>query len=442
MLNSLVKLREHFHSSRTALYSLSSLLVTTLLSAVFAFVTQILLARSLGPSAYGGFATALATILLLSPLAGFGLGAYWLRIFGLEGWAARRWLKPSLILVSLTTLLTFSAALAWALWGTMPAEVRLLTLILAPLLLLSPLTALLQARFQLEERYKQLAFWQMIPNASRFLIALVGAFVGLSAVNIAVGFSITSLLLSTIFAVYIGRMVAGHFKLVGHQESTEQPLSIPSLKEVAAGSWPFALAGIFYFVYFQSDIILLGWLRGSEAAGVYNVAFSVMAAVYLLPTVIFQKFLLPKYHRWAEHDRLRFLQAYRLGNSSMLITGGAVMVGLMLVSPWLVPLVFGKDYLEAGRILLILSLCVPLRYVATSVGGTLLTQNHMRRKVWLQGLAAIVNLGLNLLLIPSFASYGAAIATVVAEATILVTYLVTVKKHVFHLEGWTLWQTT
>ena len=62
------------------------------------FLTQTLLARELGPDAYGLFASSLATVTMIAPLAGFGLTQFRLKVYGVEGWAAARWLAPSLAL--------------------------------------------------------------------------------------------------------------------------------------------------------------------------------------------------------------------------------------------------------------------------------------------------------------------------------------------------------
>jgi O-antigen/teichoic acid export membrane protein len=55
-----------------ALGAVSMLWITTAIGAGLAFFTQALLARELGPSQYGLFSS-LATITMISPLAGFGL---------------------------------------------------------------------------------------------------------------------------------------------------------------------------------------------------------------------------------------------------------------------------------------------------------------------------------------------------------------------------------
>src|SRR5690606_31615279 len=122
-----------------------------------------------------------------------------------------------------------------------------------------------------------------------------------------------------------------------------------------------------------------------------NVAFAVMAAVFLVPSVVHQKYLLPKMHRWAEHDRDRFLSAYRLGNGATLALGVVMAVAVYLVAPVAIPLVFGQDFAAATAVIAILCVAIPGRYLATSVGAVLVTQDNMRRKVWLMGLTAAVN---------------------------------------------------
>ena len=48
-------------------------------------VSQILLARWLGPFSYGLFASSLATISIATPIAVFGAPRFWLKAFGEEG---------------------------------------------------------------------------------------------------------------------------------------------------------------------------------------------------------------------------------------------------------------------------------------------------------------------------------------------------------------------
>ncbi len=430
-------------SKRQAVKSISLLWMGAVLGAGCAFLTQVILARKLGPVDFGIFSAALATVTMLAPVAGFGVSQYWLKAFGQEGWGAMRWLPTSFRFVFFSTVLVLIVLLVWARFGPHDPATRNVIAALSLYVLGQVVIELVGAKLQLEQQYSFLAVWQLLPHLVRFTMVLLLAFAltsWMNILNVALAYSIVSI----IFLIFGGKqlllMFRTNFDLKGH--GSEKPTTQskkPELMEFVSQSWPFGLAGFFYLIYFQSDIILLKYLAGSEAAGIYNVAFVVMVAVYILPTVIYQKFLLPKIHRWANHDRAKFLQVYRAGNGIMLVMGGFATIVLLLVMPILVPRVFGPSYQTAASVLTILSFCAPMRFLATSVGSTLVTQEHMRRKILYMGVVAVVNLILNFILIPFFGIYGAAIATLISEVVLLSLYLLAAKSYVFGDEAWRGW---
>src|SRR3546814_20314823 len=70
--------------------AVSILWLGSLAGAGCAFLVQLLLARQLTAAEFGTFAATLNMVTLVSPLASFGLGALWLRIFGEEGRSEER----------------------------------------------------------------------------------------------------------------------------------------------------------------------------------------------------------------------------------------------------------------------------------------------------------------------------------------------------------------
>jgi len=164
------------------------------------------------------------------------------------------------------------------------------------------------------------------------------------------------------------------------------------------------------------------------------VAFTIMVAVLIFPGVVYQKFLLPKMHRWAHHDRKHFYQVYRQGNIIMLLLGIVSMFLIWIIMPWGVPFLFGEAYQDAVNLLMVLAVSTPILFVASSVGATLLTQEHMKQKVKYMGTVAIINIGLNIVLIPFFGVYGAAVATVTSNIILLMIYYTAAKKIVFAKE--------
>src|SRR6476620_8342945 len=105
---------------RRSLATISMLGAATGAGALIGFLTQTLLARELGPSAYGLFASSVVTVTMIAPLAGFGLGQFRLKVYGVEGWGANRWLLPSILFTFATTVAAFALLIGWALIAAPP----------------------------------------------------------------------------------------------------------------------------------------------------------------------------------------------------------------------------------------------------------------------------------------------------------------------------------
>ena len=71
---------------------------------------------------------------------------------------------------------------------------------------------------------------------------------------------------------------------------------------------------------------------------------------------------------------------------------------------------------------MLLAVCVPIRFLSVAMGSVLLTEDHMRFRVYAMGPAAAVVIGMNLLLIPKFSALGAGGDGVGECVLLLVTY--------------------
>ncbi len=427
-------------NSKHAIKAISLLWIGSLLGAGCAFLTQVILARQLGPAEFGAFVTAFAIVTLVMPLAGFGISQYWLKAFGQEGWGAIRFLAPSFRFVGMSTVAVVMALMAWAVFGPHEKSQTIMMAVLSFYLIGQVAVELVSSKLQLEERYVRLALWQFFPHFIRFLVVIIMAFWltdWVSGENIAYAYAFAAIGFALLGSRPLFRMFRGYFDLKGHgNEPVLAPeLVQPSIKTVIANSWPFGMAGLFHLIYFQSAIILIKYITGEAAAGVYNVAFTIMVAVLLFPSIVYQKFLLPKMHRWANHDRERFYQVYRQGNIIMLILGIVAMLLIWAIAPWGVPFVFGAAYQDAVSLLTVMAISTPILFVASSVGATLVTQEHMKKKVQYMGAVAVVNIVLNMALIPRFGALGAAIATVLSNAVLLVIFYVAAQNKVFNSKG-------
>ncbi|UNK49948.1 polysaccharide biosynthesis C-terminal domain-containing protein [Lysobacter sp. S4-A87] len=408
---------------RPAAVAISLLWLATLAGALMVFAAQVVLARRLGPAEYGLFASSLATVTMIAPLAGFGLSQFRLKAYGSEGWDADRWLRPALRFSLVTTLLAIAGVAAWALWGApVDADTRATLLLLTPVIVGVLAVDLVGSKLRLEERHRALAGWQLLMPSGRLAVALLAVGIAtIDARDVALGYGLVALLIAATALPQLAAMKRGEMKLMGHGPRQSKPhrADVPGTWQLWSQAWAYGVAAALYPVFFQVGTVLLKYLGGNAEAGHYGVALAVMTALYLFPATVYQKFLLSRLHRWAVHDQPRFWRVYRLGNLAMLASGLLTGLALWLLAPWLIPIAFGSAYADVTALLGVLAICVPIRFLSTSVGSALLTANHMRYRVLAMLAATVVAVAVTCVLMPRFGAVGAAWATVVAEATLL-----------------------
>lgn len=422
-------------NKKQAIKSVSLLWMGSLLGSGSTFVIYIILARELGAESFGSLGSALSMTTILVILAGFGISQIWLKLFGQHGWSALDWIRPSLkfLVISILSVLIFLAF--WAYFGPHDAQTRQILFILSLFIVGQVGVELISSKLQLEERYSRLALWQLLPNFLRllviaFLVYAVSA--QINVIDIAWVYGLIGMFFALLAIYQLLQMQNGQFALVGHGEYAPDLTRVhKTVKNVFAETWPFGMASLFAFVYVQSDIVMVKYIAGDAEAGYYNVAFVVLTAIMVFPTVLYSKFFLPKYHRWANHDREKFYMAYKKGNLAMLLSGSVIMLILLFVSGWAIPFVFGAEYQSSILLINILAVTIPIYFVAYSVGATLITKNNMILKVKLMGATALFNIVLNLLLIPHYYAKGAAIATLISNILLLVLYLIAAQNKVF-----------
>ena len=422
---------------KKSLKALSSLWLGSIMAAFLAFLTQVIVARILGPSEYGVLSSAVSAATLIAPLAGFGIPQVWLKIFGTEGHAGERWIPASFKFIKISSSLTIAALIAWALIAPHNIETQIILLVLSLHIGHQLFTEITSSKLQLEERYQLLSLIQIIPHTLRLLaIVALSTFMPSSINALTVAIIYAGVAVPTvIFGMFeMSRLKRGIFHLKGHKpNSTPTQAATPTTTTVFFDSLPFGMAATFHLIMFQINIILISYLAGPKEAGIYNVAFAIMTAVYLTPSVIYQKFLLPKIHRWSIHDRSKFVAVYKKGNIAMLLLGTLAMITVAVSAPWAVPLIFGERYQDSVPVLQMLSICAPLRFLASSVGVTLVTQEHMKLKVYLMGIAAAFNTLTSIIFIQNFSLTGAAISTVLSDLLLLCLYYYFAQKKVFGL---------
>lgn len=406
------------------------LTLSTFLGSGFTFLTQILLAKNLSTADYGLFSANFAIVTLLAPIAIFGIPQFWLRFFGKYGWNGIKCVKPSLYLIIFTTIFTFFSIFMFTFLVEKDESSKQVLLILSFYILGQLSLELVSSKFQLEENYIKLSFWQFFPHFSRFIFILILIYIyrnEINVINVSIIYSSVAIFYFLIGIFEIKKIFTNNFKLKNHPERDFKNDLIVKIKNIVPKSWPFTLSTFFYLIYFQSDLIMVKYFIGNESAGLYNVAFTILVAILLFPNIIYQKFLMPKLHRWANHDKSSLMKFYKLGQKTMLISGLIIFLLTFLLSKHIILIIFGEKYFDSIILLNVLLLSVPIVFLAHNSGAILTTKNYINQKVKYMGVIALLNVILNLIFIPEYGAIGAACTTLFSNLILLTLYMRGVK---------------
>lgn len=178
--------------------------------------------------------------------------------------------------------------------------------------------------------------------------------------------------------------------------------------------WPLILSGLAVMTYMRIDQIMLGQMLGDEAVGVYSAAVRISEAWYFVPAAIGASVFpaIIKARKQGEEIYYRNLQKlYDL----MVLVALCVAVPMTFVSRWLVELLFGNGYQAAAPVLSI-SIWSGLGVAMSVIHGKWLLAEGLQKYSLLYAIAgALINVMLNLYLIPRHGLVGAAWATLCAQ---------------------------
>jgi len=185
-------------------------------------------------------------------------------------------------------------------------------------------------------------------------------------------------------------------------------------KELLKKSIPLAGSSLLVMVYMRIDQIMLSKMLGMESVGIYSVAVRIVESINFLPTIA-AALLLPIISRNAGTKKIPVLLsiAFRMAAWAALL----FVVFFWLFSRDILFFLWGDQYLASVAPLKILVWSQVLVFVSCMHGPVLISQNLQRYIPLFTGITAIINVLLNLLLIPRFGPSGAAIATLGAYST-------------------------
>lgn len=389
-----------------------------IVSTVISLATAVLLARLLGASGYGVYSLAMVYANLLGLVACLGfpqlIVRHVARLSASESWNAMAELMRTSLFVTLASALVLSGAVILVLPHMMGGDTAIdRGAVLLVLLLILPIA--LQrlgesSLLGLDHPVQGLVPERVVRPV--LLLILVAGLAWTMSTPLAPQNALAAHL-----AAYGVSLAAVIWLVMRRSPAPWWRFPATLAPEHVREAFPLLAAGLMTLLSTRLDIIMLGWLSEPEDVGQYRLA-SQLASLPLMIAATAQAVASPSISRYFSEQRLHELKPtlLKLAAGTGLATL-AISALVLPVSRLLLPHL-GSSFAEAESVLLILMLAYALVAVLFFALPLLTMTGHAGSVAIANGAAILVNVVLNVLLIPRYGAEGTAAATLVSFAVL------------------------
>ena len=377
------------------------------------------LGRSIGPENIGGYIFALSYVGIFGIFIDLGLGPILTREISKYPEKAKNYVqniltaKLVLTVVSLVALYLVLQLLLSFDFVPIPVRTQHMVYLATTIIVLDSFTFTF---FSLFRAWQQIHFEAVAVVIYQIVIVLFGViFILLDKPTI---YFIIAVLIGSVFNFFYSFILflrRGHvpFGLSFHW---------PTIKKLAMLSLPFAFAGIFFKLAGSIDQNMLELLAGERYVGWYGVAFKLTFALTVLPGAFATSFF-PVMSRYYPDKLKELLTVFERAMFYLMVISLPITIGIWVVGKEIVVALYKEAFTAAGDALYIFAFGLIFVFLNYPVGNLLNAAHRQVRNTVHMGIALVVNVILNLLLIPRsdiFGTYiGATIAAVASSVVLL-----------------------
>jgi O-antigen/teichoic acid export membrane protein/glycosyltransferase involved in cell wall biosynthesis len=373
------------------------------------------IARSLGPAQYGAFAAVTAMVGIVSPYVGLGCGNLFLKNVRAGKRDATLCWGNGLVVTLITGLLATAALCGFSQLWSSGIPLALIAAICFSDLIFTRAIDLASFGFAASGKMSKTAVQNTTMSVLR-VIAILFLIVGYRQVTVALW----------AWAYFATAIVGGLFALQQGSALWGMPrFSTSALWEDAREGSFFSISTSAQTVYNDIDKTMLARLSTLSATGVYAAAYRIID-VSLTPVRSLVSAAYPEFFRIGTGGmEASFGYAKRLIRKGI-IFGVVDFFGLILIAP-LLPLILGPKYASVAPAIQLLALIPVMRCVHWFLANSLSGANAQMLRTCIQVCVALLNIGLNLLILPRWSWVGAAWTSVASDAALMVAVYVAVQ---------------
>ncbi len=393
------------------------LFFTTILSKSVLFLFLIIVARYLGDVDYGKYSFALAFVFLFNILSDFGLPTLITREIAVNKNKANEYLINALFLRLLLSFISYGLLIAIAHFILRDPSANILIYFLGLTLFFDGISITYNSVFN---AYEELKYSSWLLTFKGLLVGLVGLLAIYFKANLIaiIGVNLFASIITSIVTALI--FTRRFFPL-------RNELNFEFIKNIFVKSLPFASVAVLAILFFKIDVVMLKIIKGNAEAGWYSASYRLIEVLMFIPYCLLTA-AFPRMSRCFEEDvpKLKFI--YEKVFLYLYMLGLPIAIGTFLLAHRFIPLIYGGDYLPSIGSLRVLIWALAIIFVNAPFGHILSSIRKEKIYALACGSGLLLNIILNLILIPNLGQIGASVATLISEGYhfILFSFIVSV----------------
>lgn len=395
------------HGGPSLFTNASSLAAGRLIVAIMGWAGTALIARDLSTEAFGQFTLVFSLLGMLSVVTDLGVG----RVV-LGGLVDPKQDRPVLagtyiVLRTALGLLGYGLVLGVVIALGYPTIVIQATAVAGMVVLIATPADAYHVAFQVTNNLPRVAIVNVLTQTAQLAltIALVLRGAGL------IWYTVPAVINIALTLVWIAP--AAH-RLIPIRYQFDWALARRLLREAV----PLSAGAAFATLYYRIDSVMLSKLADFEAVGLYGVAYKFVDLVHFIPAALATAILAPLAANWTR-SRAEFHRHVHHGIMLSAVAAGLVIVGIWPFASEAISLLYGHDFSEASTVTAILVSGEALAFGSSLFIVVLIAVGRQVAYPVITLAGLVINVGLNLMVIPRYGLLGAGLTTLFTETLVL-----------------------
>lgn len=398
------------------------LILASLISNIFMFLLTLVTARYLGTYNFGLISSALSIIGIFGVFCDLGLGFYAIQKVSRDHSLTSKYFGTAFILRIILSVLTFLAYIIFSFLSGFTGNALGVMIVVGVYMFFNSLTTFYYSMYQSNEEMHYQTIVNTVYNVGVFLLALLFIYLKCDVVWVAAAYPIAIIL----------SFILGCIIKVRHYPKFTYDFSMDFLKELIVNSIPFGITSVFTSIYFWIAAIILTFMSGSIAVGLFSSSQKIILVLSALFSLL-SNAIFPVMSQLFVVDREKLNDLYQKMLKYMLIASIPIAVGSVIYSYDIINIVFGSEYLEASLCLSILMWAVIFMFLSGTTSTLLNAINKQFLVTKVAAVGALFSVLMNYVLISQFSYVGASLTSVLTEILVLILMLYSLHKTEFKL---------